>query len=80
MKDASAVLTFDFDAPAFNPTLPDPGRYCLFAVVDLPDDPVSDIATQSLVPDFITPRDNNVTQRNVELLDSAELSHLDTAH
>lgn len=69
-NDGAVVLSFDFNAPAFDATLPNPDHYCLFAVVDADDDPVSAVAKGSLVPDFITPRDNNVTHRNVQLLDS----------
>ncbi|MFU0507074.1 S8 family serine peptidase [Pseudaminobacter sp. NGMCC 1.201702] len=75
--DGSAVLSFDFAAPIYNPTLPHPDHYCLFAVVDAADDPVSTTATGSQVPDFITPRDNNVTHRNVQLLNSGRSDHLD---
>ena len=69
-NDGAVVLSFDFNAPAFDATLPNPDHYCLLAVVDADDDPVSAVAKGSLVPDFITPRDNNVTHRNVQLLDS----------
>jgi hypothetical protein len=69
-SDGSAVRSFDFNAPAFDTTLPNPEHYCLFAVVDAINDPVSTVATGSLVPDFITPRDNNVTHKNIQLLDS----------
>ncbi len=67
--DAAAVLSFDFDAPEFDESLPNPDHYCLFAVINAPDDGVSDTARNSHVPDFVTPRDNNVTQRNVHLLE-----------
>jgi hypothetical protein len=74
VADAAGVLSFDFNAPPFDATLPHPDHYCLFAVIDADADPVSSIATGSLVPDFITPRDNNVTHRNVTLLDAGSSS------
>jgi len=75
--DASAILSFDFDAPVFDASLPNPDHYCLFAVIDADSDPVSALAAGSLVPDFITPRDNNVTHRNVTLLDSGSSDRFD---
>jgi subtilisin family serine protease len=75
--DGSTVVTFDFNAPAFDASLPNPDHYCLFAVIDAPDDGVSTVVTSSHVPDFITPRDNNVTHRNVHLLDSGQSNILE---
>jgi hypothetical protein len=74
--DHSSVFSFDFAAPVFDASLPNPDHYCLFAVVDAAEDPVSALAQGSLVPDFITPRDNNVTHRNVQLLDSGNSNGL----
>ncbi len=68
--DGAAVLSFDFNAPLYNAALNNPDHYCLFAVVDAADDPVSLTSTNSQVPDVITPTDNNVTHRNVQLLNS----------
>ena len=75
--DGSAIFSFDFNAPPYDPTLPSPDHYCLFAVIDANDDPVSTLASGSLIPDFITPRDNNVTHRNVTLLNSGRSERFD---
>ncbi len=69
-QDTAVIRTFDFNAPTFDPSLPNPDHYCLFAVVSAASDPVSAASMASLVPDFITPRDNNVTHRNVSLIDT----------
>lgn len=68
--DAARIVSFDFVAPAFDPSLPNPDHYCLFVVLDSADDPVSVASRGRLVPDVITPRDNNVTHRNVSLQDA----------
>ena len=65
--DAAQIATFDFDAPALDPSQPAFQHYCVLGVIHSPQDPVSGVATGSLVPDFITPRDNNVTHRNLVL-------------
>lgn len=65
--DAARIASFDFDAPPLDPTQPAFQHYCVLGVIDAPQDPVSGIAKGSLVPDFITPRDNNVTHRNLVL-------------
>lgn len=72
----SQILSFTFDAPEFDETLPNPDHYCLFAVVTAGDDPVSAASMASLVPDLITPRDNNVTHRNVKLINSSRSERL----
>ena len=71
VDDRSVVLSFDFNAPAYDSALNNPGHYCLFAIVDTADDPVSTTSTNSQVPDLITPGDNNVTHKNVQLLNSS---------
>ena len=63
------VLSFDFNAPAYDSALNNPGHDRRFAIVDTADDPVSTTSTNSQVPDLITPGDNNVTHKNVQLLD-----------
>ncbi len=67
--DGAQILQYDFNAPALS-TEPNPRHHCLLAIIDSPQDHVSDLAKSSLVVDFITPRDNNVTHRNVVLQDS----------
>jgi subtilisin family serine protease len=68
--DEARIVSFDFQAPAFDISLPNPEHYCLFAVIDSPQDPVSDVSQSKFVPDEITPSDNNVTHRNVALRDA----------
>ena len=74
--DGAQIITFDFDAPALDPSLVAFREYSLFAVINSIDDPVSDEASldpdsdgASLDPDVITPNNNNVTLRNVALQD-----------
>ena len=67
--DGAQIATFDFDAPSLAPSLPGFRDYSLLAVVDAPDDPVSDDSRASFAPDQITPTDNNVTLRNVSMQD-----------
>lgn len=69
--DGARVVSFNFTAPALDPSQPAFRHYCLFAVLDSPDDPVSAVSQTSLAPDAITPGDNNVTHRNVSLRDPA---------
>jgi subtilisin family serine protease len=73
-NDNSIVLSFDFPAPVYNASVNNPDHFCLFLVVAAPDDPVSQISAGSQVPDLITPSDNNVTQKNVHLIDSGNSS------
>lgn len=63
--DLAQIVSFDFAAPALDPTQPSYQHYCLFCVLDSPQDPISAEARSSLVPDFISPRNNNVTHRNL---------------
>jgi Subtilase family len=67
--DKAQIAIFDFDAPAFDPSLAGSRDYSLLAVVDSPDDPVSDDSRANFAPDLIAPNDNNVTLRNVSLQD-----------
>ena len=46
---------------------PDADHLSLLAILDSQDDPVSPDTTLSQEPSFITPRDNNVTQRTIPL-------------
>jgi subtilisin family serine protease len=63
--DAAQVVAFDWVGPSVAPGTPN--HFCLFAVVDSPDDRVSAASRASFVPDVITPTDNNVTHRNVHI-------------
>lgn len=65
--DEARIVAFDFKAPALDPAQPAFQHYCLFCVADSPQDPVTTESRSSLIPDQITPRDNNVTQRNIVL-------------
>lgn len=64
--DLAQIVAFDWDVPTDEESSVNK-PYCIFAVIDSPQDPVSEESKASLDPDFITPRDNNVTQRNVLL-------------
>jgi hypothetical protein len=67
--DGARVVAFDFDAPALDPNAAAFRSYSLFAVIESSEDPVSEYSRASLVPDDITPSDNNITLRNVSLQD-----------
>lgn len=64
--DAAQVVQFNFPAPTVDPNKPN--HFCLLAIVDSPQDPVSVASKASLVVDNITPTDNNVTHRNYQNL------------
>ncbi len=66
--DPAAVVRFDFTGPPIDSSQPNPRHHCFLAVTSALGDPVS---SSSLVPDVLTPNDNNVTHRNVRLLDPA---------
>jgi hypothetical protein len=76
-EDGAVIATFQFNAPGIDPSSPNPVHYCLFAVVESNEDPVLASSKMSLVPDMITPWDNNVTQRNVHLQESGSDQHFD---
>jgi cell wall-associated protease len=61
-SDAAQVVEFDFPAPAVDPSKPN--HFCLLAMVDSPQDPISPASKASFIVDNITPTDNNVTHRN----------------
>lgn len=69
--DAAAVVTFDFLAPLVDLSDPQPHHYCLFAVLDStenrPGPKIRPTVPGDFIPDHITPRDNNVTHRNIYL-------------
>ncbi len=60
--DAGQIAQFDFPAPPIDPMLPN--HFCLLAMVDTAQDPISAASQATLVVDTITPNDNNVTHRN----------------
>lgn len=60
--DAARIVQFDFPAPAVDPALSN--HFCLLAMVDSPQDRISQASTASFFVDGITPNDNNVTHRN----------------
>lgn len=64
--DGAAIVEFDWTAPALDPTAPEFRHHCLLAVVDASNDPVDETR---LVPDVVTPTNNNVTHRNVSVQD-----------
>lgn len=67
--DAAQILTFDFDAPEVDPRVPAPRHYCVMVVLDSPQD---EITENTLVVDVATPRNNNMTHRNLSLQDSTD--------
>jgi len=69
-QDASQIVSYDWVGPPIDPSLPAFRHHCLFAVITSAQDPVSAASMASLVPDFVTPRDNNVTHRNVAVQDA----------
>ena len=60
--DAARIVQFDFPAPPVDQALSN--HFCLLAMVDLPQDPISQASKASFFVDGITPSDNNVTHRN----------------
>jgi hypothetical protein len=60
--DTAQIAQFNFPAPPVDTTKPN--HFCLLAMVDSPQDPVSAASRASSVVDNITPTDNNVTHRN----------------
>jgi hypothetical protein len=68
-QDASQIVSFDWVGPPIDPSLDAFRHHCLFAVITSSQDPVSAASMASFVPDFMTPRDNNVTHRNVAVQD-----------
>jgi hypothetical protein len=72
--DPAKILQFDFAAPEFDSSLPNPTHYCLFVVVNSPQDPVSAQTIASTNVDDISPRDNNITQRNLMLVPLTNLN------
>ncbi len=71
-NDAAQIVVFDFQGPAIGPS--GVNHFCLFAVLDSPQDragPLSRVPTAAdFIPDMVTPVDNNVTHRNIQVDDS----------
>ncbi len=67
--DNAQVLSFNFNAPAIDPTAAAPRHYCVFVVLDSSQDPVNE---SNLVVDIATPGNNNITHRNLALQDSSD--------
>ena len=71
VSDGAQIVSFDFPAPAIDPLLAN--HFCLTAMVESPQDPISPDSKGSFVVDNITPNDNNVTHRNYHnLSDTAD--------
>jgi len=64
--DVAQIVQFDFPAPPIDPLLAN--HFCLLAMADSSQDPISAVSKASSVADFITPTDNNVTHRNYQNL------------
>jgi hypothetical protein len=64
--DVAQIVQFDFPAPAVAAGMPN--HFCLLAMVDSSQDPISAQSKSSHVVDAITPNDNNVTHRNYKNL------------
>jgi hypothetical protein len=67
--DAAQVVEFDFNAPPIDLSQPDPHHFCIFVVIDSPQDRAGPLAraptSSDFIPDALTPADNNVTHRNI---------------
>ena len=60
--DGAQIVSFDFPAPAIDPSLAN--HFCLTAMIESSQDPISPASKSMFVVDNITPTDNNVTHRN----------------
>jgi hypothetical protein len=69
--DAAQIVEFDFPGPSIDLSQPSPHHFCVFAVLDSPQDLVGPKAhpptPNDFIPDSLTPRDNNVTHRNLHV-------------
>jgi hypothetical protein len=73
LLDFAQIVQFEFPAPAIDPTAANPRHYCVLAMLDSPNDPISAASKSTLIVDTITPRDNNVTHRNLVLQDTVRI-------
>src|SRR5581483_7145783 len=68
-NDVAQIAAFDFQGPAIGPS--GVNHFCLFAVLDSPQaraGPLTRVPTASdFVPDMLTPVDNNITHRNIQV-------------
>lgn len=71
-NDVAQVVAFDFQGPPVSAS--GVNHFCLFAVLDSPQDrpgPMTRTPTENdFIPDRLTPVDNNVTHRNIQVEDS----------
>ena len=67
--DNAQIVHFDFPGPPLG-TAGDIDHFCLFAVIDSALDPIDPLTENLFVIDQVTPRDNNVTHRNLKLVDT----------
>ena len=67
--DGSQIVAFDFTGPPIDSSLSAFRHHCLLAVISSPQDPVLVTSMAQFAPDVITPRDNNVTHKNVSVQD-----------
>ena len=68
--DGAQIVQFDFPAPPIDPLLAN--HFCLLAMIDSSQDPISAASKATFVVDAITPNDNNVTHRNYLNLSSED--------
>ncbi|MCP4290077.1 MAG: S8 family serine peptidase, partial [Gammaproteobacteria bacterium] len=69
--DTAQIVQFDFRGPDVDPGQPNPNHFCLFAVIDSPQDPIDLMSKASLIIDHIVPNDNNITLRNIGVIDTS---------
>jgi hypothetical protein len=62
------IVRFDFQAPVIDSSDPNARHHCLMAIAFSDQDPISAAARSTRVVDDFTPRDNNITQKNVQVL------------
>ena len=77
LGDAAQIVQFSFPAPGIDPTLDN--HFCLMAILDSTQDPVTARSRASLVVDDITPNDNNITHRNYANLNSTRSDRFERA-
>lgn len=73
-QKGAQIVEFDFTGPTIDPTKQGPGHYCLLAVIDSDQDHVGaktkpPVPPNDFTPDYVTPTDNNVTHRNIKVVD-----------
>lgn len=64
-EDGARIVRFAFDAPFITPIFGGPEHHCLLAIAESPEDRLLPATRASFNVDFITPRENNVAQRNI---------------